>query len=132
MRALKDVFYLTFLFKKIEKTAFNVLSLWNIEIIFSCITFQKQSKISLKIILLKCRKKTVYYMRLTKKLLIAHILIISQKKSKSILINKTNNYTDSKKGLKFIELKKKDKTKNVSYDMNLCYSSRKGPIRIWG
>ncbi|ETN98399.1 WD-repeat protein [Reticulomyxa filosa] len=30
--------------------------------------------------------------------------------------------------LKFIELKKKDNT----YDLNLCYGSRKGLIRIWG
>ncbi|ETO31607.1 hypothetical protein RFI_05511 [Reticulomyxa filosa] len=34
--------------------------------------------------------------------------------------------------LKFIRLKKKDKTKNVTYDLNLCYGSGKGPIRIWG
>ncbi|ETO08824.1 hypothetical protein RFI_28563, partial [Reticulomyxa filosa] len=33
--------------------------------------------------------------------------------------------------LKFIVLKKKDNTKNVSYDLNLCYGSDKGPIRIW-
>ncbi|ETO11703.1 WD-40 repeat protein [Reticulomyxa filosa] len=31
--------------------------------------------------------------------------------------------------LKFIGLKKKEKTKN---DLNLCYGSRRGPIRIWG
>ncbi|ETO33617.1 WD-40 repeat protein [Reticulomyxa filosa] len=31
--------------------------------------------------------------------------------------------------LKFILLKKKEKTKN---DLNLCYGSFKGPIRIWG
>ncbi|ETO36772.1 G-protein beta WD-40 repeats containing protein [Reticulomyxa filosa] len=34
--------------------------------------------------------------------------------------------------LKFIELKKKDKTKNVTYDWNLCYGSRNGHIHIWG
>ncbi|ETO05058.1 WD-40 repeat-containing protein [Reticulomyxa filosa] len=34
--------------------------------------------------------------------------------------------------LKFIGLKKKVKTKNVTYDLNLCYGSLKGPIRIWG
>ncbi|ETO33641.1 hypothetical protein RFI_03461, partial [Reticulomyxa filosa] len=34
--------------------------------------------------------------------------------------------------LKFILLKKKEKTKNVKYDLNLCYGSSKGPIRIWG
>ncbi|ETO36740.1 hypothetical protein RFI_00323, partial [Reticulomyxa filosa] len=34
--------------------------------------------------------------------------------------------------LKFIELKKNDKTNNVTYDLNLCYGSRKGPIHIWG
>ncbi|ETO15287.1 hypothetical protein RFI_22077, partial [Reticulomyxa filosa] len=34
--------------------------------------------------------------------------------------------------LKFIELKKKDKTKNIKYNLNLCYGSRKGLIRIWG
>ncbi|ETO07079.1 WD-40 repeat-containing protein, partial [Reticulomyxa filosa] len=34
--------------------------------------------------------------------------------------------------LKFIGLKKKDKTKNVTYDLHLCYGSRNGPIRIWG
>ncbi|ETO09296.1 hypothetical protein RFI_28091, partial [Reticulomyxa filosa] len=31
--------------------------------------------------------------------------------------------------LKFIRLKKKEKTKNVTYDLNLCYCSR-GPIRF--
>ncbi|ETO05311.1 cell division control protein Cdc4, partial [Reticulomyxa filosa] len=34
--------------------------------------------------------------------------------------------------LKFIVLKKKEKTKSVAYDLNLCYGSLKGPIRIWG
>ncbi|ETO33725.1 WD-40 repeat protein [Reticulomyxa filosa] len=34
--------------------------------------------------------------------------------------------------LKFIELKKKNKTKNVTYDLNLCYGSNKGHICIWG
>ncbi|ETO11679.1 hypothetical protein RFI_25697 [Reticulomyxa filosa] len=34
--------------------------------------------------------------------------------------------------LKFIVLKKKENTKNVTYDLNLCYGSIKGPIRIWG
>ncbi|ETO36887.1 hypothetical protein RFI_00175 [Reticulomyxa filosa] len=34
--------------------------------------------------------------------------------------------------LKFIALKKKKDTKNVKYDLNLCYGSLKGPIRIWG
>ncbi|ETO12235.1 WD-40 repeat protein, partial [Reticulomyxa filosa] len=34
--------------------------------------------------------------------------------------------------LKFIGLKKKDKTKDVKYDWNLCYGSVNGPIRIWG
>ncbi|ETN98559.1 WD-40 repeat protein, partial [Reticulomyxa filosa] len=34
--------------------------------------------------------------------------------------------------LKFIVLKKKEKTNNVKYDLNLCYGSNKGPIRIWG
>ncbi|ETO02713.1 WD-40 repeat-containing protein [Reticulomyxa filosa] len=34
--------------------------------------------------------------------------------------------------LKFIELKKKDKTKNIKYDLNLCYGSAKGLIRICG
>ncbi|ETO04373.1 NACHT and WD40 domain protein [Reticulomyxa filosa] len=34
--------------------------------------------------------------------------------------------------LTFIEMKKKDKTKNVTYDLNLCYGSNNGPIRIWG
>ncbi|ETO12339.1 hypothetical protein RFI_25036, partial [Reticulomyxa filosa] len=33
--------------------------------------------------------------------------------------------------LKFIVLKKKEKTKNVAYDLILCYCSRKGSIRIW-
>ncbi|ETO01650.1 WD-repeat protein, partial [Reticulomyxa filosa] len=33
--------------------------------------------------------------------------------------------------LKFIELKKKVKTKDVIYNLNLCYGSDKGPIRIW-
>ncbi|ETO32788.1 hypothetical protein RFI_04327, partial [Reticulomyxa filosa] len=34
--------------------------------------------------------------------------------------------------LKFIVLKKKEKTKDVKYDLNLCYGSSEGPIRIWG
>ncbi|ETO07530.1 transcriptional regulator, XRE family, partial [Reticulomyxa filosa] len=34
--------------------------------------------------------------------------------------------------LKFIVLKKKEKTNNVIYDLNLCYGSYNGPIRIWG
>ncbi|ETO11371.1 transcriptional regulator, XRE family [Reticulomyxa filosa] len=34
--------------------------------------------------------------------------------------------------LKCIVLKKKEKTKNATYDLNLCYGSWKGPIRIWG
>ncbi|ETO07736.1 hypothetical protein RFI_29651 [Reticulomyxa filosa] len=34
--------------------------------------------------------------------------------------------------LKFIVLKNKDKTKNVTYDLNLCYGSNNGLIRIWG
>ncbi|ETO34336.1 WD-40 repeat protein [Reticulomyxa filosa] len=34
--------------------------------------------------------------------------------------------------LKFIELKKRDKTNNIKYDLNLCYGSNNGPIRIWG
>ncbi|ETO35626.1 WD-40 repeat protein, partial [Reticulomyxa filosa] len=34
--------------------------------------------------------------------------------------------------LKFIELKKKKETRNVKYDLNLCYCSSNGPIRIWG
>ncbi|ETO29474.1 hypothetical protein RFI_07646 [Reticulomyxa filosa] len=34
--------------------------------------------------------------------------------------------------LKFIVLKNKDKTKNVTYDSNLCYGSCKGFIHIWG
>ncbi|ETO09029.1 WD-40 repeat protein [Reticulomyxa filosa] len=33
--------------------------------------------------------------------------------------------------LKFIELKKKNKTNDVKYDLTLCYGSCKGPIRIW-
>ncbi|ETO02943.1 hypothetical protein RFI_34467, partial [Reticulomyxa filosa] len=34
--------------------------------------------------------------------------------------------------LKFIELKKKEKTKNVTYNLNLCYGSSQGYIRNWG
>ncbi|ETN99880.1 hypothetical protein RFI_37585, partial [Reticulomyxa filosa] len=34
--------------------------------------------------------------------------------------------------VKFIGLKKKDKTNNVTYDLDLCYGSVKGNIRIWG
>ncbi|ETO33616.1 hypothetical protein RFI_03486, partial [Reticulomyxa filosa] len=34
--------------------------------------------------------------------------------------------------LKFILLKKKKKAKNIKYDLNLCYGSVKGQIRIWG
>ncbi|ETO04835.1 hypothetical protein RFI_32559, partial [Reticulomyxa filosa] len=34
--------------------------------------------------------------------------------------------------LKFIVLKKKKETKNVTYGLNLCYGSYNGPIRIWG
>ncbi|ETN98062.1 hypothetical protein RFI_39460, partial [Reticulomyxa filosa] len=33
---------------------------------------------------------------------------------------------------KFIGLKKEKETKNMTYDLNLCYGSRKGPICIWG
>ncbi|ETO08463.1 NACHT and WD40 domain protein [Reticulomyxa filosa] len=33
--------------------------------------------------------------------------------------------------LKFVSLKKKE-TKNVTYDLNLCYGSINGPIRIYG
>ncbi|ETO16607.1 hypothetical protein RFI_20732, partial [Reticulomyxa filosa] len=33
--------------------------------------------------------------------------------------------------LKFIMLKKKEKTTNVVYYLNLCYGSNKGPVRIW-
>ncbi|ETO35125.1 hypothetical protein RFI_01948 [Reticulomyxa filosa] len=34
--------------------------------------------------------------------------------------------------LKFIALKKKENTKNITYDFNLCYGSRNGFIRVWG
>ncbi|ETO16654.1 hypothetical protein RFI_20685, partial [Reticulomyxa filosa] len=34
--------------------------------------------------------------------------------------------------LKFIGLKKKKETKNVTYDLNLCCGLFKGLIRIWG
>ncbi|ETO06039.1 WD-40 repeat protein [Reticulomyxa filosa] len=34
--------------------------------------------------------------------------------------------------LKFIALKKKKDTKNFKYDLNLCYGSKNGSIRIWG
>ncbi|ETO05460.1 hypothetical protein RFI_31936 [Reticulomyxa filosa] len=34
--------------------------------------------------------------------------------------------------LKFIVLKKKKETKDIAHDLNLCYGSYKGPIRIWG
>ncbi|ETO01258.1 hypothetical protein RFI_36184, partial [Reticulomyxa filosa] len=34
--------------------------------------------------------------------------------------------------LKFIELKKKENAKNVTYNWSLCYGSHKGPVRIWG
>ncbi|ETO15563.1 hypothetical protein RFI_21801, partial [Reticulomyxa filosa] len=34
--------------------------------------------------------------------------------------------------LKFIALKKKEKTNNGTYDLSLCYGSKKGPICIWG
>ncbi|ETO12712.1 hypothetical protein RFI_24663 [Reticulomyxa filosa] len=34
--------------------------------------------------------------------------------------------------LKFIELKKKEKKKKITHDLNLCYGSFNGPIRIWG
>ncbi|ETO06260.1 Will die slowly protein, partial [Reticulomyxa filosa] len=34
--------------------------------------------------------------------------------------------------LKFIGLKKKEKKVNITYDLNLCYGSCNGPIRIWG
>ncbi|ETO36613.1 hypothetical protein RFI_00449 [Reticulomyxa filosa] len=33
--------------------------------------------------------------------------------------------------LKFIALKKKENTKNITCDLNLCYGSWRGPIRIW-
>ncbi|ETO01836.1 transcriptional regulator, XRE family, partial [Reticulomyxa filosa] len=34
--------------------------------------------------------------------------------------------------LKFIRLKTKENINNVTYDLNLCYGSKKGLIRIWG
>ncbi|ETO19114.1 hypothetical protein RFI_18125 [Reticulomyxa filosa] len=34
--------------------------------------------------------------------------------------------------LTFTKLKKKENTKNATYDLNLCYGSNYGPIRIWG
>ncbi|ETO34406.1 NACHT and WD40 domain protein [Reticulomyxa filosa] len=34
--------------------------------------------------------------------------------------------------LKFIGLKKKEKTKNVTHDLKLCYGLGNGLIRIWG
>ncbi|ETO35141.1 hypothetical protein RFI_01935 [Reticulomyxa filosa] len=34
--------------------------------------------------------------------------------------------------LKFIELKKKDQTNNVTYNLILCYGSSRGRIGLWG
>ncbi|ETO00253.1 hypothetical protein RFI_37193, partial [Reticulomyxa filosa] len=34
--------------------------------------------------------------------------------------------------LKFVVLKKKEKTMNVTYDLSLCYCSCSGSIYIWG
>ncbi|ETO00413.1 hypothetical protein RFI_37034, partial [Reticulomyxa filosa] len=33
---------------------------------------------------------------------------------------------------KFITLRNKKETNNDTYDLNLCYGSSNGPIRIWG
>ncbi|ETO18826.1 G-protein beta WD-40 repeats containing protein, partial [Reticulomyxa filosa] len=34
--------------------------------------------------------------------------------------------------IKFVVLKKKDKMKNIAYDLNLCYGSDNGTVRFWG
>ncbi|ETO02039.1 WD repeat-containing protein, partial [Reticulomyxa filosa] len=57
---------------------------------------------------------------------------IRSNKNKLYMIKGDNNEDGGILCLKFIELKKKEKTKNVTYDLNLCYGSKKGPIRIWG
>ncbi|ETO09121.1 hypothetical protein RFI_28266, partial [Reticulomyxa filosa] len=61
-----------------------------------------------------------------------HFWDIRSNKNELYIIKGDNKEDDGIYCLKFILLKKKDKTKNVAYDLNLCYGSRKGPIRIWG
>ncbi|ETO03447.1 WD repeat-containing protein, partial [Reticulomyxa filosa] len=51
---------------------------------------------------------------------------------KELYMIKGNEEEDRMLCLKFIALKKKKDSKNVTYDLNLCYGSVKGPIRIWG
>ncbi|ETO08241.1 WD-40 repeat protein [Reticulomyxa filosa] len=39
---------------------------------------------------------------------------------------------DGIRSLKFLPLEKKENAKNVDCGFNLCYGSKKGPIRVWG
>ncbi|ETO35950.1 RIO1 family [Reticulomyxa filosa] len=63
--------------------------------------------------------------------IVVHLWDIRPNKDQLFMI-KGDAGDDEIRCLKFIELKKKDKTKDVKYDLNLCYGSLKGLIRIWG
>ncbi|ETN99728.1 hypothetical protein RFI_37739, partial [Reticulomyxa filosa] len=56
---------------------------------------------------------------------------IRSNKSELYIIKGDDKEDDGVICLKFIELKKKDNTNNVTYDLNLCYGSAEGPIHIW-
>ncbi|ETO30863.1 G-protein beta WD-40 repeats containing protein, partial [Reticulomyxa filosa] len=56
---------------------------------------------------------------------------IRSNKNQLYVINGDEEADDGIICLKFIALKKKKETKNIKYDLNLCYGSWKGPIRIW-
>ncbi|ETO00617.1 hypothetical protein RFI_36823, partial [Reticulomyxa filosa] len=57
---------------------------------------------------------------------------IRSNKNELFMIKGDEKEDDGIMCLKYIVLKKKDNTKNVTYDLNLCYGSNNGPIRIWG
>ncbi|ETO04861.1 NACHT and WD40 domain protein, partial [Reticulomyxa filosa] len=57
---------------------------------------------------------------------------IRSNKNELYMIKGDDKEDDGINCLKFIVLKKKVKTNNVTYDLNLCYGSLNGPIRIWG
>ncbi|ETN97765.1 hypothetical protein RFI_39761 [Reticulomyxa filosa] len=57
---------------------------------------------------------------------------IRSNKNELYMIKGDNEEDDGIICLKFIVLKKKEKTMNVKYDLNLYYGSRNGPICIWG
>ncbi|ETO12306.1 hypothetical protein RFI_25070, partial [Reticulomyxa filosa] len=60
---------------------------------------------------------------------------IRSNKEELYVIDRRNEYDKEFDGiicLKFIVLKKKENSKNVTYDWNLCYGLEKGHICIWG